>query len=161
MGRAIITSEGPGCRETVVHGHNGFMVPAKDAAALAEAMERFIRQPELIDANQRALKAGYNRGSTMELFQGRYEVPAFEEAPKGLYRNILGNQALGLGLITGAKLAELTPFLASYPITPASDILHQLSGYKHYGVVTMQMEDEIASIAAIIASSFSTLRPTT
>jgi len=115
---------------------------------------KFAGKPELIDANQRALKAGYNRGSTLELFQGRYEVPAFEKAPKGKYRNILGNQAIGLGLLTGAKLAGLRPLLASYPITPASDILHQLSGYKHYGMITLQMEDEIAAVTAAIGASY-------
>jgi 2-oxoglutarate/2-oxoacid ferredoxin oxidoreductase subunit alpha len=116
--------------------------------------KKFAGKPELVDANQKALQAGFNRGSTMELFQGRYEVPAFEDAPKGSYRNILGNQALSLGLIAGAKLANLTPLLASYPITPATDILHQLSSYKHYGVITLQMEDEIAAVTAAIGGSY-------
>jgi len=116
--------------------------------------QKFEGKPDLIDANQKALQAGYNRGSIMEVFQGRYEVPAFTQAPRGTYRNILGNQALGLGLISGAKLAGLKPILASYPITPASDILHQLSGYKHYGVTTMQMEDEIAAVTAAIGASY-------
>ncbi len=116
--------------------------------------QKFAGKPELIDANQKALQAGYNRGSTLELFQGRYEVPAFEDAPKGTYRNILGNQAIALGLLAGAKLAELTPLLASYPITPASDILHQLAGYKHYGMITLQMEDEIAAVTAAIGASY-------
>lgn len=116
--------------------------------------QKFAGKPELIDANQKALQAGFNRGSTLELFQGRYEVPAFEDAPKGTYRNILGNQAIALGLLAGAKMAELTPLLASYPITPASDILHQLSGYKHFGMITLQMEDEIAAVTAAIGASY-------
>ncbi len=116
--------------------------------------QKFAGKPELVDANQKALQAGYNRGSTLEIFQGRYEVPAFEDAPKGSYRNILGSQAISLGLLAGAKLAELTPLLASYPITPASDILHQLSAYKHFGMITLQMEDEIAAVTAAIGASY-------
>ncbi|MDP6797067.1 MAG: 2-oxoacid:acceptor oxidoreductase subunit alpha, partial [Candidatus Krumholzibacteria bacterium] len=116
--------------------------------------EKFAKKSELIEANQCALRAGFNLGSTMEIFQGRYEVPAYKNAPKGFYRNIMGNQALSLGLVAGAKLAGLRPLLASYPITPASEILHELSRLKRHGVLSLQMEDEIAAITAAIGASF-------
>jgi 2-oxoglutarate ferredoxin oxidoreductase subunit alpha len=116
--------------------------------------EKFAKRPELAEANKTAMKAGYNAGDIHELFQGRYEVPPCDDMPPGTYRNILGNQALGLGLVAGGELAGLKVCLGAYPITPASDILHQLSGYKHYGVVTLQVEDEIAAICAAIGGSY-------
>ncbi len=115
---------------------------------------KFAGKPDLAEANKKALRAGYNAGDIHELFQGRYEVDPMAAARPGTYRNIMGNEALGLGLVAGAKLAGLKPFLGSYPITPASDILHQLSGMKRFGVVTMQMEDEIAAICAAIGASY-------
>ncbi len=115
---------------------------------------KFAKRPELVEANQKALQSGFNAGDIHEMFQGRYEVPACDVMPPGTYRNIMGNPALGLGLMAGSELAGLDIFLGAYPITPASDILHQLSGYKHYGVVTMQAEDEIAAICAAIGASY-------
>jgi len=117
--------------------------------------EKFAKTPELAEANQKALRAGYNAGDIHELFQGRYEVPACHVLPPGTYRNIMGNEGLALGLVAGARLAGLTPFLGSYPITPASDILHQLASLKHFGVITFQAEDEIAAVCAAIGASFS------
>ena len=116
--------------------------------------EKFAKRPALVEANQKALRAGYNAGDIHELFQGRYEVVACEDLPAGTYRNILGNQALGLGLLAGAEQAGLGLFLGAYPITPASDLLHQLATYKHFGVVTFQAEDEIAAICAALGASF-------
>ncbi|MFT5287774.1 MAG: 2-oxoglutarate ferredoxin oxidoreductase subunit alpha [Planctomycetota bacterium] len=116
--------------------------------------EKFKKKPDLVAANQAALKAGYNAGDIHEMFQGQYEVPACDSMPAGKYRNIMGNPALGLGLVAGAELADLNIMLGAYPITPATDILHQLSGYKHFGVITMQMEDEIAAICAAIGGSY-------
>ena len=116
--------------------------------------EKFAKKPELVEANQKALQAGYNAGDIHEMFQGRYEVPACQVLPPGRYRNIVGNQALSLGLVAGARQAEVDLFLGSYPITPASDILHQLAAYKHFGVTTLQAEDEIAAICAAIGASF-------
>ncbi|HKX45311.1 MAG TPA: 2-oxoacid:acceptor oxidoreductase subunit alpha [Planctomycetota bacterium] len=116
--------------------------------------KKFSKKPELAEANQLALRAGYNAGDVQELFQTRYEVPACETLPAGTYRNIMGNQALAIGLVAGAQLAGVRLYLGSYPITPASDILHQLSGYKHHGVVTMQAEDEIAAICSAIGASY-------
>ena len=116
--------------------------------------EKFAKRPEIAEANQKALRAGFNSGDIHELFQGRYEVPKCEVLPEGTYRNIMGNQALSIGLVAGAELADLKLFLGSYPITPASDILHQLSGYKAHDVLTFQAEDEIAAICAALGASF-------
>ena len=116
--------------------------------------EKFAKRPELVDANQRALQAGYNAGDIHEMFQGRYDVPACDVLPKGTYRNVMGNEALGMGLVAGAHCAGLEVFLGAYPITPASDLLHQLATYKNFGVVTFQAEDEIAAICAALGASF-------
>ena len=116
--------------------------------------EKFAKKPELVEANQKALKAGYNAGDIHELFQGRYEVPKTEDLPQGTYRNIMGNQALAMGLVAGSKMAGVRAVLGSYPITPASTILEELAALKHYGVITMQLEDEIAAICAAIGASF-------
>lgn len=105
------------------------------------------------DANLRALQAGYNYADTVELFHSSYEVPAAPLAA-GLYRNITGNEALALGFVAASKLSGLTLFQGAYPITPASDVLHYLSGYKDFGVVTFQAEDEIAAVAATIGAAF-------
>ena len=115
---------------------------------------KFAKKPDLVDANQKALQAGYNAGDIHELFQGRYEVPKTDELPSGTYRNINGNQAVALGVVAGAQLAGLRPVLGSYPITPASTILEELAGLKRFGVITMQLEDEIAAVCAAIGASF-------
>jgi 2-oxoglutarate ferredoxin oxidoreductase subunit alpha len=107
----------------------------------------------MAEANLRVLKAGYHFGETTEIFTTRYDVkPA--KLPPGKYRNIMGNVAAALGLVAAAKKAGLDLFLGSYPITPASDILHELSGMKQYGVKTYQAEDEIAAICAAIGASY-------
>lgn len=105
------------------------------------------------EANLRALRAGHAHAETLELFTSRYEVPKARLAP-GTYRNIMGNQALAMGMVVGAKKAGAPLFLGSYPITPASDILHQLSQYKAFGVYTFQAEDEIAAVGSAIGASF-------
>ena len=116
--------------------------------------EKFAKVPDIADANQKALRAGYNAGNIQELFQGRYEVAACDVMPPGTYRNILGNQAVGLGLVAGAKCAGLQLFLGAYPITPATDIVQQLAAYKHHNVITYMAEDEIAAICAAIGASY-------
>lgn len=114
---------------------------------------KFKNKPELIDANVKVLKAGYNYGDTTETSMSRYEVkPAI--MPKGNYRNIRGDQATAIGLITAAKKAGITLFYGTYPITPASEILHELSKHKDFGVKTFQAEDEIAAITSAIGASF-------
>ena len=111
------------------------------------------KKPELTDANQRVLKAGYNYADIADLFQVTYEVPKANLEP-GKYRNIMGNAAIGLGLVAASKLSNLPLFLGSYPITPASDILHQISAYKHFGAVTFQAEDEIAAICSALGAAY-------
>ncbi|MDP6933553.1 MAG: 2-oxoacid:acceptor oxidoreductase subunit alpha, partial [Myxococcota bacterium] len=105
------------------------------------------------EANLRALQAGYNYANTMELFQASYEVPAATLEP-GTYRNITGNAAVALGLVAGSKLAGRPLFQGAYPITPASDVLHNLATFKDMGVVTFQAEDEIAAVSASIGAAW-------
>jgi len=115
--------------------------------------EKFGRRPIVAEANRRALQAGYAFGETTEIFHTRYIVPAAHLAP-GTYRNLTGNEGTALGFVVAARLAERPLVYASYPITPASDILHQLSTYKNHGVKTFQAEDEIAAIGAAIGASY-------
>jgi 2-oxoglutarate ferredoxin oxidoreductase subunit alpha len=116
--------------------------------------ERFGRRnPKIAEANLKTLKAGYNYGENTEAFAQTYHVPKAKLAP-GLYRNITGNEATALGFLTASKLAGRTLFYGSYPITPASDILHELAAFKKYGVRTFQAEDEIAAIGSAIGASF-------
>jgi 2-oxoglutarate ferredoxin oxidoreductase subunit alpha len=124
-----------------------------------DVSERFIdekfgpKDKEIAEANLRVLKAGYAYGETTEIFTTQYEVkPA--ALPPGKYRNIMGNTATAIGLVAAARKAGLELFLGSYPITPASDILHELSRLKNYGVKTFQAEDEIAAICAAIGASY-------
>jgi 2-oxoglutarate ferredoxin oxidoreductase subunit alpha len=115
--------------------------------------QKFASRPDIADANITAFKAGWNFGETTESFAVAYEVkPA--PLPTGVYRNITGNMALSYGLITAAQRAGLPLFLGAYPITPASDILHELSKHKRLGVRTFQAEDEIAGIGAAIGAAF-------
>ena len=114
---------------------------------------KFAAKPELAQANTLAMKAGYAYCEAAEIFQVTYEVPAAHLQP-GTYRNISGNQALALGFVAAASKAGRPLFLGSYPITPASDILHELSQYKNFGVYTFQAEDEIAAIGSALGASF-------
>jgi len=115
--------------------------------------QKFGGRPVIAEANRRALKAGYAFGETTEMFHTTYRVPK-AHLPPGVYRNITGNEATALGFLAASKLAKRDLFYGSYPITPASDILHQLSSYKHYGVRTFQAEDEIAAIGAAIGAAY-------
>jgi len=114
---------------------------------------KFSKKPEIAEANRLALKAGWNYGETTEAFASTYQVPA-AKLPAGKYRNVMGNQALAWGLIAAAKLSGKELFLGSYPITPASDILHELSKHKNFGVRTFQAEDEIAAVCSTIGAAF-------
>jgi 2-oxoglutarate ferredoxin oxidoreductase subunit alpha len=115
--------------------------------------KKFAARPVIAEANLRALKAGYAFGETTEIFHTRNRVkPA--RLPAGTYRNITGNEAAALGFVAATKLAKRDLFYGSYPITPASEILHQLSTYKHFGVRTFQAEDEIAAIGSTIGAAF-------
>jgi pyruvate/2-oxoacid:ferredoxin oxidoreductase alpha subunit len=122
-------------------------------ATLDWVAKKFASKPDVAQANQLALKAGYNAGDIHELFQGRYEVPKATLSP-GTYRNIMGNQALAIGIVAGAELTGTKVVFSSYPITPASSVLETLATYKHFGVVTIQAEDEIAAICNAIGASF-------
>ncbi|HZC33813.1 MAG TPA: 2-oxoacid:acceptor oxidoreductase subunit alpha [Candidatus Bathyarchaeia archaeon] len=115
--------------------------------------DKFGKRPVVAEANTRALKAGYAFGETTEIFHTHYRV-APAHLPPGTYRNITGNEATALGMLAASKLADRPLFYGSYPITPASDILHQLSGYKSFGVKTFQAEDEIAAIGAAIGAAY-------
>ncbi|MCL4510712.1 MAG: 2-oxoacid:acceptor oxidoreductase subunit alpha [Bacteroidetes bacterium] len=115
--------------------------------------EKFGKEPELAEANIKALKAGYYYGETTEAFTSQFEVKPAQLKP-GLYRNITGNEATALGVVAAAQKAGIPLYYASYPITPASDILHNLSAYKNFGVKTYQAEDEIAAAGAAVGASY-------
>lgn len=114
---------------------------------------KFAKKPLILEANTKALKAGYNYGETTELFTARYDVPP-AKLKKGRYRNVTGNEAVALGFITASLKSGIPLFLGSYPITPASEILQELSKYKAFGVKTFQAEDEISGICSAIGASF-------
>jgi 2-oxoglutarate ferredoxin oxidoreductase subunit alpha len=116
-------------------------------------MERFGGRPVIAEANRRALNAGYAFGETTEIFHTTYRVAPAHLAP-GTYRNITGNEATALGMLTASRLANRELVYASYPITPASEILHYLSGWKNFGIKTFQAEDEIAAIGAALGASY-------
>src|SRR6202167_6153884 len=115
--------------------------------------EKFKNKQQLVQANKLAMQAGYSYCEATEAFQISYEIPPAKLAP-GVYRNISGNAALALGFVAASQKAGIPLFLGSYPITPASDILHELSMYKDFGVVTFQAEDEIAAITSAIGAAY-------
>ncbi|TDC66778.1 2-oxoacid:acceptor oxidoreductase subunit alpha [Micromonospora sp. KC207] len=114
---------------------------------------KFAKRPALVAANVAAFRAGWNFGETTDSFSVRYEVKPAKMVP-GTYRNITGNAALSLGLVAAGVRSGLPVFLGAYPITPASDILHELSKHKRFGVITMQAEDEIAAVGAALGASY-------
>ena len=120
---------------------------------IAFIKEKFGKKPEIFESNVKALQAGFNFGDTTETFTTRYKVEKAKMDP-GTYRSIMGNQALSYGLIAASQKSGLQLFLGSYPITPASDILHELSKYKSFGIKTFQAEDEIAAITSAIGASY-------
>ena len=115
--------------------------------------QKFAGRQLVVDANVAAFKAGYNFGETAEMFDARYEVKPAELTP-GEYTNVNGNTALSWGLVAAGQLAKVPVFLGSYPITPASDVLHELSKHKNFGVRTLQAEDEIAAVGAALGAAF-------
>ncbi|MBL8944863.1 MAG: 2-oxoacid:acceptor oxidoreductase family protein, partial [Myxococcales bacterium] len=129
---------------------------SRDRTPTVEWLERkFAKRPDIAAANIAALNAGHVYGETAELPTGVavYKIPK-AELPKGHYRNITGNEALAWGLAAAGRLADLPVFYGSYPITPASSVLHSLAGLKHFGVTTFQAEDEIAAICSAIGASY-------
>jgi 2-oxoglutarate/2-oxoacid ferredoxin oxidoreductase subunit alpha len=125
--------------------------PVEGTIAFLES--RFASKPDIMNANKAAFQAGWNYGETTEAFSVQYEVKPATLAP-GTYRNITGNTALSLGLVTASRRSGLPLFLGAYPITPASDILHELAKHKRFGVRTFQAEDEISGIGAALGASF-------
>src|SRR5688572_4201986 len=117
------------------------------------AESQFARRPDVLEGNIRALKAGHAFGETTELVHTRYDIAPAKVAP-GTYRHISGNEATALGFVAASILSDLPLFYGSYPITPASDILHELSKLRHFGVKTFQAEDEIAAIGAAIGAAY-------
>jgi 2-oxoglutarate/2-oxoacid ferredoxin oxidoreductase subunit alpha len=115
--------------------------------------EKFGSRPVVAEANRRALHAGYAFGETTEIFHTRYDVPS-AHLPAGTYRNVTGNEATALGCVAASALSGRPLVYSTYPITPATDILHQLAAYKNYGIKTFQAEDEIAAIGAAIGASY-------
>ena len=116
--------------------------------------KKFASKPEILAANLAAFEAGWSFGETTESFSVQYEVARAGDLPKGRYRNVTGNPALAWGLIAAGRQSDLPLFLGSYPITPASDILHELSKHKNFGVTTFQAEDEIAGIGAALGAAY-------
>lgn len=115
--------------------------------------EKFGHKDEILNSNIKVLQAGYNYGDTTETFSSRYRVERAKMEP-GVYRSIMGNQALSYGIVAAGQLTGLPVFLGSYPITPASDILHELARHKNFGIKTFQAEDEIAAITSAIGASY-------
>ena len=141
------------CKNMFVLGFVYWMYNRSIKSSIEFLNLKFKSKPEILEANIIVLKAGYHFADTCETFSNRFEVkPA--KMPKGLYRNIIGNQATALGLIAASHKAQLGLFYGGYPITPASDILHELAKHKNFGIKTFQAEDEIAGICASIGASF-------
>jgi 2-oxoglutarate/2-oxoacid ferredoxin oxidoreductase subunit alpha len=115
--------------------------------------DKFSKKPLLVEANKLAMKAGYAYCDATEAFQVSYDIPA-AKLPPGIYRNLSGNTALALGFVAAAQKAGIPLFQGSYPITPASDVLHELSMYKEFGVMTFQAEDEIAAMTSTIGAAY-------
>lgn len=123
------------------------------ATTIGFLTEKFGKKPEILESNIKVLQAGYNYGDTTETFSTTYSVEKAKMEP-GTYRSIMGNQAVAYGLVAASQKSGLPLFLGSYPITPASDILHDLSKYKNFGVRTFQAEDEIAAITSAIGAAY-------
>jgi 2-oxoglutarate ferredoxin oxidoreductase subunit alpha len=152
-GLGLGTKESDRCRNFYAMGLVFWLYDRPLEPTLRYIQNQFGKRPEVAEANRRALQAGYNYGETTDAFASQFRVdPA--RLPAGKYRNITGNQATALGLITAAKRSNKELFLGSYPITPASDILHELSKHKNFGVRTFQAEDEIAAMTSTIGAAF-------
>ena len=159
MTRAALTDSGMGVKEIdraknmFVLGFLYWMYSRSMDNSIKFLEGKFSKKVDIMEANLKVLKAGYNFGETSETFTTRFAVnPA--PMPAGTYRNMMGNQAAALGLIAASKKSGLDIFFGTYPITPASDILHELAKYKNFGVRTFQAEDEIAAICSSIGASF-------
>jgi 2-oxoglutarate ferredoxin oxidoreductase subunit alpha len=149
----LSTREADRCRNFFALGLVYWLYERSLEPTLRWISSKFAKNPSVLEANTRALKAGYNFGETTEVMPVHYRV-ARAQIPPGRYRKITGNEALSIGLVVAAQKANLPLLYASYPITPASDILHFLSELKRFGVRTLQAEDEIAAMGAAIGAAF-------
>jgi len=147
------TKEKDRAKNMFVLGFLYWMYNRDMATTIQFLKDKFGKKQEILDSNIKALQAGFNYGDTTETFTTTYRVEKAKMAP-GVYRSIMGNQALAYGLIAATQKSGLSLFLGSYPITPASDILHELSRYKSFGVRTFQAEDEIAGITSAIGAAY-------
>jgi 2-oxoglutarate/2-oxoacid ferredoxin oxidoreductase subunit alpha len=150
---AMGTKEKDRAKNMFVLGFLYWMYNRDMANTIQFLKDKFGKKPEILDSNVKALQAGYNFGDTTETFTTTYRVEKAKMAP-GVYRSIMGNQALTYGLVAASQKSGLPLFLGSYPITPASDILHELSRHKAFGVRTFQAEDEIAAITSAIGAAY-------
>lgn len=141
------------CKNFFALGMSYWLYNRSMGATLRWIEDKFKNKPQLVQANRLAMQAGYSYCEATEAFQITYEIPPAKLAP-GVYRNVSGNSALAMGFVAASQQAGIPLFLGSYPITPASDILHELSGYKQFGVITFQAEDEIAAITSAIGASY-------
>ncbi|GDX48105.1 2-oxoglutarate ferredoxin oxidoreductase subunit alpha [Bacteroidota bacterium] len=147
------TKEKDRCKNMFVLGFLYWMFDRDMQTSINFLNEKFSKKTEILEANLRVLKAGYAYGETTETFSTRFKVEK-AKMPAGKYRNIMGNQALALGIVAASHQSGLPVFLGSYPITPASDVLHELAKYKNFNIRTFQAEDEIAGICSAIGASF-------
>jgi len=141
------------CRNVFVLGMISWLYQRPVESTVRWLEGRFKKTPDVLEANLKVLKAGYHYGETTEMFASSYEVPPARIAP-GVYRNITGNTATALGFVAAAVKSGRPLFLGSYPITPASDILHDLAGFKNFPIYTFQAEDEIAGVSSAIGAAF-------
>ncbi len=152
-GLGLSNKEAGRCKNFYTLGLLYWMYNRPMAPTLDWITTKFAKLENVAEANSRALKAGFNLGETAEIFNARYEVGA-AKLPPGRYRNITGNQATAIGMIAAADRTGLRGFLGTYPITPASDILHHVTRYKHFDFITFQAEDEIAAISSGLGAAF-------
>lgn len=152
-GATLSLKEMDRCKNMFVLGFLFYMYNRPLDFTVKQLETKFARKPEVADSNIRVLKAGYAFGDTIEIQHGRFEIKAAPLTP-GTYRSIMGNQATAYGLIAASLKSKLQLFYGTYPITPATDILHELARHKNFGIITSQAEDEIAAVASAIGASF-------
>ncbi|MDA1048890.1 MAG: 2-oxoacid:acceptor oxidoreductase subunit alpha [Planctomycetota bacterium] len=152
-GLGLSVKEADRCRNFFAMGLIYWLYGRDSSPTLRFIEEKFGGKPDVAEANRKALNAGWNYGETTEAFVSHYEV-APAKLPAGKYKNMMGNTALAWGLIAAAKVSGKDLFYGTYPITPASDILHELSRHKNFGVRTVQAEDEIAAMCTVIGAAF-------
>ncbi len=152
-GQGLSQKEADRCRNFYAMGLSFWLYDRSLDPTLRYINDKFGKSPAVAEANRRALHAGYNYGETTDAMASHYSVQK-AELPPGRYRNITGNQAVAWGLVTAASRSNTEIFYGSYPITPASDILHELVKFKNFGVRTFQAEDEIAAVTSAIGAAF-------